>query len=147
MIQAEPYALREPCKFCGHHLGRIEEQNGQALVYCLACERWLYNAPKRERGLAPSSTRTDGVSPSIRYRVMERAGFRCEFCGADDKPMHVGHLASEKSLRDAFLPPDRIRDFDNLAWLCDECNLGMGADSLPLHDALVFLWRRKAKEA
>lgn len=143
MIQPDPpYPLRSPCPDCGSESGRVEERNGQACIWCLSCSRFLYNAPKKERGLAPDTTRTDGISPSLRQRVAYRANFQCELCGATERVMHVGHLVSEYDLRTSGLPPEAVRNFDNLAWCCDQCNLGMGRQSLPLHQALVFLWRR-----
>jgi len=135
---------RTPCS-CGCWEGRIDIRNGQKCIFCAECGRWLYNQPKKEAGEAPETTRTDGISPSLRYRVMERAGFKCEFCGSNggDKVMHIAHLVSERDLRISGLPPESYRDFNNLAWLCDECNLGMGAKSITPHNALVFMWRRK----
>ncbi len=142
-MAAEQYRLRAPCH-CGSEHGEIQERNGQACVFCLRCGKWLYNAPKHERGLAPQPVRSDGITPAKRYEVMLRAGFVCEFCGAKapDHTMHIGHLLSEKDVREARLPLELADDFDNLALLCDACNLGMGRKSLPLHPLLVFLLRR-----
>ena len=142
----EPYPMRTSCGHCGSAVGYVEETNGQAVVRYRGCNAWMYNAPKKERGLAPQSTRTDGVSPSLRTKVAARAGYRCEFCGAlpQDRTMHVGHIVSEKDLRISGLPPEFVRHHDNLSWCCDQCNLGMGERSISVHQALVFLWRRKA---
>jgi len=137
------YDLRAACG-CGGTIGYVVEKNGQALVFCGACDRWQYNAPKKERGLAPSDVRRDGVTPSVRYRVMERARLRCEFCGASaaEGVMHIGHLLSVEDCRGWGIPDRFVDNFANLAWLCDACNLGMGKRSLELHEALVFLCRR-----
>lgn len=141
------YQMRAPCG-CGSTDGRVEERNGQATVFCCGCGRWQYNAPKKERGLAPATLRRDGISPSQRYRVMERAGFRCEFCGsaADETTMHIGHLLSVDDCREWGLPDRFVDETDNLAWLCETCNLGMGRKSLSLHAALVFACRRVVAE-
>lgn len=119
-------------------------RNGQAVVYCDGCGSYRYNAPKKERGLVPEHLRRDGISPSVRYRVMERASFRCEFCGsaADEGVMHVGHLLSVDDCRTWGLDDRFADEFENLAWLCESCNLGMGARSFTLHQALVFCLRR-----
>lgn len=147
----QTYEMRAPCPFCRSERGilttrgEIEVRSGQACVSCSVCGRHCYNAPKHERGLSPEPVRSESVSPSTRYRVGERAHFRCEFCGrtADDGvTFHVAHLISEKDVREYGLPL-RLADYlDNLAWLCAECNLGMGHRTLPLHDLLVLHLRR-----
>jgi hypothetical protein len=142
------YRMRQPCVACGCLEGYIIEKNGQACVYCSGCNRHQYNAPKAERGLAPQPVRSGPVSPALRYRVFERAGFRCELCGRDPAThaalvMHVAHLVSEKDVRSAGLPLDLADDMWNLACLCDECNLGMGSHSMPLNQVLIHLIRRQ----
>lgn len=140
---ANGYPLRAPC-ICGSNFGSIEIRNGQACVFCARCAKWLYNAPKAERGLAPEPVRSDGVGPRLRYEIAERAGFRCELCGADNAThlMHVGHLISERDVRRYGLPLELADHPDNLAWLCDACNLGMGARSLPVHQLILYYIRR-----
>lgn len=137
------YRLRAPC-ICGSDWGYIQERNGQACVFCGQCDKWLYNAPKHERGLAPEPVRSDGISPARRYEVMLRAGFVCEFCGGrpPERTLHVGHLLSEADIREARLPLALADDLANLALLCSACNLGMGRKSLPIHELLVFMLRR-----
>ncbi len=61
------------------------------------------------------------VSPSKRFRVLERDGFRCVYCGstpADGVRLHVDHrIPSSKGGSD---------NEDNLCTSCDECNFGKG---------------------
>ena len=144
MNDTEPFPLRTSCKHCGSTAGYILPNNGQSVVRCSTCDTYQYNAPKHEQGLAPAPVRSDSVKPSMRYAVMERAGFRCEFCGADGsgRAMHIGHLLSEKEIRANGLPLNFADDPDNLAWLCDACNLGMSEHSMTIHNALRFLIQR-----
>ncbi len=139
----DAYRLRAPCR-CGSEYGVIDQRNGQACVFCLECGKFLYNAPKHERGLAPEPVRSDGITPGKRYEVELRAGFVCEFCGRrpPEVTLHVGHLLSEHDIREARLPLEWADHFDNLSLLCDACNLGMGKRSLPIHPLLVFILRR-----
>lgn len=143
-IDSFAFRLRATCS-CGSDYGHLRETNGQACVFCVECSKWQYNSPKYERGLAPKPVRSSPVSPSRRYEVALRAGFICELCGkrANETEMHVGHLLSEVDIRAARLELSLSDDFANLAWLCAECNLGMGRRSLPLHELLVFLLRRQ----
>lgn len=134
-----PISLRTPCPSCGSESGRIHPRNGQQCVYCADCRRFLYNAPKRELGMDPVPVRTGPVSVTKRYAVISRAHSRCELCGRDvtEAILHIGHIISEENVRELGLPMHLCDHIDNLFCLCDECNLGMGKESLPLHDLLI----------
>ena len=59
------------------------------------------------------------VTPSLRYDVMKRDGFKCVICGAtahDGVKLHVDHI----------LPVSKggKTEIWNLRTLCDSCNLG-----------------------
>lgn len=140
------YSMRQACVRCGCLDGYVEERNGQACVFCSGCGAFQYNAPKKERGLVPETVRTEDIPPSLRYKVAERANFRCEFCGKDSRAstFHIGHLISLKEIQNTNLPIWLHKDLDNLAWLCAECNLGMGDRSLNIHELLVWKIRRNA---
>lgn len=61
------------------------------------------------------------VTPSLRYDVMARDGFRCVICGATAQSgakLHVDHI----------VPVSRggKTEMDNLQTLCERCNLGKG---------------------
>jgi len=138
--------LRSPCKSCGCQDGRVRVVNGQNTVRCLRCDAYAgFNVPKHELGEAPKPVRSDSVKPKTRYAIAERANYRCEFCGADaqTRQMHVGHLLSEKEIRDNNLPLEWADHPDNLVWICAECNLGMGSRSFMLHHALLWIIRRQ----
>lgn len=69
---------------------------------------------RRERG--------GTVSPSIRYAVLKRDGFRCRACGAcasDDMTLHVDHVTP--------VAAGGTSHPSNLRTLCADCNLGKGA--------------------
>lgn len=139
------HPLRSPC-VCGSEVGRIEERNGQACVFCHVCGKHQYNSPKHERGLAPKPLRQDGIPPGVVHLVKVRANFRCEGCGctAEDQRMDVGHRISEAAWRENCLPPLLVRDEDNLAWLCASCNSGQSKASLPVPPELLFkVWRQR----
>jgi hypothetical protein len=138
-LSVMPVTLREPCPSCNCEYGHIHPRNGQQCVYCRECKRFLYNAPKRELGMDPTPVRTGPVSPTKRYAVIIRAHSHCELCGRDvsDAILHIGHIISEDNVRELGLPMHLCDHIDNLFCLCDECNLGMGKRSLPLHDLLI----------
>lgn len=127
------YTMRAPCPKCAGTEGRIETKNVQDCVFCLRCGWFCYNAPKTETGRAVRSTTTvhNGIKPQQRTRILVRANRHCELCGKPGN-LHVGHLLSVKDGMDRNLSDEEINDDENLAAFCDECNLGMGATSIPL---------------
>lgn len=65
-----------------------------------------------------------GISPQKRYRVLERDGFKCRYCGTAATDSHL--------VMDHVIPRKRGgRDYEsNLTAACEECNAGK-SDKLP----------------
>jgi hypothetical protein len=102
------FKMRSPCPHCESPFGRVETRGGQACVFCSACARWVYNAPRVETGQRQRSVST----------------------------VHVGHLISvEDGLREG-LDDATLNHQENLAALCESCNLGLGDQSVPLRTLL-----------
>lgn len=149
------YPLRRPC-VCGSETGHIVVKGGQNCVYCNGCDRYAgFNAPKSETGEATRSVRSrEARRPSDRARVLLRDGYRCVLCGrtqADGINIQEGHIVSLDAGRRIGLTEDELNDDENLAAMCEECNLGLGKQPLPLRTAIAILrarisWR-DAKEA
>lgn len=73
----------------------------------------------------PTSVR-EPVPPRIRFRVLQRDGFRCTYCGRsqqDGATLHVDHVVP--------VSDGGSSDDGNLVAACDECNLGKGSMRLP----------------
>jgi len=129
------YVLRSPCKTCKGTLGRIEEKNGQDTTWCLSCGEFQYNAPRAETGKPVRHVRTrENISPSLRTRVFLRDNNRCVLCGKSgyEISLHVGHLLSVKAAAEQGITESEATTYENLAAMCDECNLGLGDESVPL---------------
>ncbi len=45
--QTQLHPLRSNCP-CGGELGLIRPKAGQACIYCVDCNKWQYNVPKKE---------------------------------------------------------------------------------------------------
>lgn len=61
------------------------------------------------------------MTPSLRYRVLSRDGYRCKICGAsasDGVQLHVDHIFP--------VSKGGKTELSNLQTLCNRCNLGKG---------------------
>lgn len=129
------FPLRAPCK-CGNARGRIETKGGQDCVYCLSCGKHQYNAPRTETGRAVRTVTTvhNGIKPNVRSRILERDGFRCIACGKTGEhcTLHIGHIISVKDGLANQLTEFELNSDENLATLCDECNLGIGDSTMSM---------------
>lgn len=123
----EPYWMREPCRKCTNQRGLRVDRGGQACIYCAVCGQFAYNAPKSETGEPQRSVRTrPDIKPSQRRRIFDRDGSRCVFCNTDDTKLHVGHLLSVDDGHRLGVPDNELFSDENLAVMCEECNLGFG---------------------
>lgn len=136
------HALRKPCP-CGGAEGEIETRNGQDCVFCSACKRFQYNAPKTETGRAVRTVSTvhEGINPKRRARVLLRANRHCELCGHEGN-LHVGHLLSVNAGVRGGLTDAEINSEENLAAMCEECNLGLNDECVPLRLAIAMVLAR-----
>lgn len=145
---AQEHPLRKPC-YCGGTQGYILSKNQQDVVRCLSCREYQYNAPRAETGQSTRHVRTrQTISPSLRTTIFLRANNRCELCGrsGDEKALHVGHLLSVKDGLQLGLTEEELTVEENLAAMCDECNLGLGALSVPLQVVYRILITRQQAE-
>ena len=136
------HLMRKPCQ-CGHPEGRIETRNGQDCVFCAGCDRFQYNAPKTETGRAPRTVSTvhEAIRSKTRARVLLRANRTCELCGKGGN-LHVGHLLSVAHGIAQGLTELELNSEENLAAFCDECNLGLGEETVPLRLAVAMVLAR-----
>ena len=141
------FAMRAPCLDCGCSDGRIDRRGEQNCVFCSGCGRFAYNAPKTETGDAPRTvTRVhNGIRPKQRARLLLRAYGRCELCGGVG-PLHIGHLLSVEEGLALGLTELELNSDDNLATLCEECNLGLGSISVTPGLYVALLMRRRSRE-
>jgi hypothetical protein len=137
--------MREPCKACACRRGVVLERNGQDTVRCLECDRFAYNAPRVETGRAVRSVSTvhAAIKPKQRSRILERAGGKCEQCGARER-LHVGHIVSVAIGLELGVDESLLNGDDNLLCQCEECNLGRGSEPMPLFLAVTVLRARAA---
>ncbi len=137
----EPYKMREPCRGCGCENGRIVERGAQDTVRCLDCDRHCYNAPRVETGKKVRTVQTvhEAIKPKQRARIIELATGRCQLCGKGPESgatMHVAHLVSVKQGLGNGLTELELNSDENLVCACDECNLGLGKETIPLRLAI-----------
>jgi 5-methylcytosine-specific restriction endonuclease McrA len=137
--------MRSACARCGSSGGEIIDRNGQDTVRCGGCGTFQYNAPRTETGKRQRSVTTvhNGIKPGQRARILSRATGRCELCGSRGN-LHVGHILSVDAGVTYGLADAEINHDENLMALCEECNLGFGAEPMPLRVAIAVLRARIA---
>jgi len=148
-----PITLRKPCESCQSGVGAYELRSGQAVVYCTCGKYQGYNASKEEQGREVRSAQSLHQIPSSqRSRILARDAARCQFCGrsaaTDGVNLQVGHALPVASAVAHEIPRELLYCDDNLLTLCEECNLGMGAE--PIEPRLLIqiirarlAWKRR----
>lgn len=137
--------MRAPCRGCGHAGGFIETKNGQDCVYCGECRRFQYNAPKTETGRevrSVTSPERKAIKPNQRARILERDNGCCVLCHRSDVNLHVGHLLSYSEGLKQGLREVEVNDDENLAAMCDECNLRLSDMPVSIRMLLAVLKAR-----
>lgn len=140
----ESYTMRAPCRFgCGTTTGRMETRNGQDCVFCSQCNRLQYNAPKTETGreIRTVTTIHNGIKPKQRARILDRDSGRCALCGAAGN-LHVGHLLSVHDGVAGGMTEAELNDDENLAAMCDECNLGLSDTTVSVRLVIAIIRAR-----
>lgn len=149
-IALPPYAMRVAC--CGRRDGYIEKVGPNSVVRCIHCRRYKYHAPKSETGEAVRPVgKREALPPSQRRRILERAGFACEFCG-QSAAMHgvllqVDHLIPANEREALGMSAEEIESDDNLFCACEACNLGKGDWLLSPRVILAMIRRRQDRMA
>ena len=81
-----------------------------------------HEAQKRQAIRAQAELERAKMNASLRYKVLQRDGFRCKICGASERDgvkLHVDHIVP--------VSKGGKTEMNNLRTLCDRCNLGKGA--------------------
>jgi 5-methylcytosine-specific restriction endonuclease McrA len=139
--------MRAACRGCGHAFGRIEEKGAQDCVFCLDCGRFCYNAPRTETGKKVRTVQTvhEAIKPKLRAKIIMQASGRCQMCGKGPDSgceLHVAHLVSVVQGLELGLTEVELNSEENLICACDECNLGIGKETIPLRMAVVMQMAR-----
>ena len=144
------HALRSACA-CGSMDGMLRETGSQDCVFCARCGKFQYNAPRTETGKPVRSVRSSrdaDIAPSLRAEIIVvRAGCHCELCGASDRELHVGHLISLDAGRREGMNEDDLNGPENLAAMCNTCNLGLGNQPVPLRLMIGLVMARTRRAA
>lgn len=119
------------CRLCGQHFEFADAEYERLHKVCSACcecvaNRW-WNAhsgewltwpnPQRERTAKPKKK----VSNAVRFKVYERDGFKCVYCGSR-KELTLDHVAAESG--------GGATSAGNLVTACKPCNSKKGTKSL-----------------
>ena len=85
---------------------------------------WRHGADVVPPTTISSRRKRSGLSPSVRFEVLKRDGFRCAYCGATpgEDALHVDHAVS--------VADGGSDTIENLVTACQTCNLGKGSTSV-----------------
>lgn len=140
------------CRVCARFLGSVEGFSGRVTFYCRDCkgrttvergpalesrtarvEQLLEEMQARWDEFRVTKLRERGtVAVGLRFRVFQRDGFRCRYCGVSIESgtiLHADHVVPESKGGPTTL--------ENLVTACIDCNLGK-SDRL-LVDAGTFM--------
>ncbi|MBU2534502.1 MAG: HNH endonuclease [Alphaproteobacteria bacterium] len=90
---------------------------------CLSFEDCFDNESIGEEGpIKRSWKRTGTIKPKLRFRILKRDNFTCQYCGrkAPDVVLHVDHIKP--------ITQNGSNDLRNLITACAECNIGKSND-------------------
>jgi hypothetical protein len=100
------------------HFELVSLMNGVGVECALRQYRLMV---ERENSLMSVKPGRSEISPKLRFRILSRDGFKCQYCGAQapDVRLEVDHL----------IPVSQGGETveDNLAAACWDCNRGKGA--------------------
>lgn len=118
------------CKLCGEHVEFTEREYERRGV-CSACANYIanhYNHAHGGRWLTWPNERHERsgkakkkIKPGVRFRVYERDGFRCVYCGAR-KNLTIDHVKAESD--------GGAHEAGNFVTCCKTCNSKKGTKSL-----------------
>jgi 5-methylcytosine-specific restriction endonuclease McrA len=82
------------------------------LAFRKRCKKWI----------EPEGRKVGRVGPALRFKVLERDGFRCQYCGAspDNTSLHIDHVLP--------IAAGGTNELENLKTACAACNLGKGKE-------------------
>jgi hypothetical protein len=133
------------CSCCGS-TDESQRQNGPHWeAFCCQCGRHKRFLKKSDLGIAPRSVQSThaAIKPKKRAGVLLRASGRCELCGAGPPViLNVGHLISVENGHQMDLTDEQINSDENLCCMCEECNLGLGSEPVPLRVAVSMVMAR-----
>ena len=106
------------CPHCWRTNAFTAKSTVQRLVqFRRRCAKWI-NPPVSKPGR---------VTPSLRFKVLERDAFKCKYCGAKSQStsLHIDHKIP--------ISDGGTNEMENLVTACAECNLGKGKSSVDLY--------------
>lgn len=137
---------------CGNRTVNVTEKGGQFPGHCTACGSYVYSVPRHELGLGPRKPRSSSpetIDATQRARILLRDRGICQLCRTVEGPLHIGHLVSLADWKSRYPGAQGMEQLigsdENLAVMCEDCNLAIGRTSVsPVMVASLHLtWLRQ----
>jgi len=87
------------------------------------------SGPAGRRFTIPAPSRAE-VGPALAFRIQERDGFECVYCGAIGVTFEVDHVRARAHFP-ASAPVSAVNSPRNLVTACTDCNQAKGPHELP----------------
>lgn len=144
--------MTDVCKFadCGGNVSLVQKGPNHCKI-CTKCHKRQHDKTwisKSEVGIEKRSLQTthEAIRPKTRSRIFDRAGARCEICGASSVLLTVGHFLSVADGHAAGLTDAEINSDENLFCCCEECNAGQGAKPVSIKILVAIIRGRVNRE-
>jgi 5-methylcytosine-specific restriction endonuclease McrA len=110
----------------GESLGLLRRANGAYALRGGVCPECLSAASAGVEKESPErAAARESIPPQLRFRVLQRDGFRCQYCGRsarDGATLHLDHVVPVVAGGET--------SEDNLITACEQCNLGKSASEV-----------------
>jgi len=115
------------------HMNVYQQEKGPHIEErCSDCDAYIRFVPRSEVGLSQRSVASrKGLKPRVRAHVFERYRHACYICGrgaAEGVMLQVDHILPVDLAKRHGVYDEVVESELNLAPVCEECNLGKGAE-------------------
>lgn len=134
--------IPEACPKCGYSLTIVCANGPHLSKSCVQCNKFIGHVSRVDAGVKERTSQSihSSIPERIKNEVRMRAGCKCEICGVPSykTQLHIAHLISVNDGLRFHIPTSILNSLENLALFCDECNLNMGSETVPLRIAVII---------
>lgn len=107
-------------------LGLLEIEGKRVVAASPRCAQCYERRASSPANSVPPASDREAIPPQLRFRVLQRDGFRCQYCGRaarDGAILHLDHVVPVAAGGET--------SEGNLITACDQCNIGKSDAPIP----------------